>query len=186
MFKELLVRTASRLDRRGIPYMVIGGQAVLLYGEPRLTRDIDITLGISPQKAGEVVTLARELDLEVLVEDPIDFARKTFVLPCSEEKSGIRVDFIFSQSSYEEQALRRAKAVRMGKVEVKFASLEDLIIHKVIAGRPRDLEDAERVLAKNPDLDRDYVLSWLSEFDRALQAHFTASFRELLKELEAG
>jgi len=25
--------------------MVIGGQAVLLYGEPRLTKDIDITLG---------------------------------------------------------------------------------------------------------------------------------------------
>lgn len=27
--------------------MVIGGQAILLYGEPRLTRDIDITLGIN-------------------------------------------------------------------------------------------------------------------------------------------
>jgi hypothetical protein len=26
--------------------MVIGGQAVLLYGEPRLTKDIDIALGI--------------------------------------------------------------------------------------------------------------------------------------------
>ncbi|GAH87084.1 unnamed protein product, partial [marine sediment metagenome] len=25
--------------------MIIGGQAVLLYGEPRLTRDIDVTLG---------------------------------------------------------------------------------------------------------------------------------------------
>lgn len=165
--------------------MVIGGQAVLLYGEPRLTRDIDITLGISPERAGEVVALAEELDLRILIGDPIDFARKTFVLPCSEEKSGIRVDFIFSQSPYEEQALRRARAVRIGDAEVRFASLEDLIIHKVIAGRPRDLEDAERVLAKNPDWDRDYVFSWLGEFDRALQADFTASLRELLKKGEA-
>lgn len=26
--------------------MIIGGQAVLLYGEPRLTKDLDVTLGI--------------------------------------------------------------------------------------------------------------------------------------------
>ena len=30
--------------------MLIGGQAVLLYGEPRLTRDIDITLGVDVDK----------------------------------------------------------------------------------------------------------------------------------------
>jgi hypothetical protein len=31
---------ARELKEASIPYMVIGGQAVLLYGEPRLTRDI--------------------------------------------------------------------------------------------------------------------------------------------------
>jgi hypothetical protein len=39
MFQALLVRLARALDSAGIPYMVIGGQAVLLYGEPRLTRN---------------------------------------------------------------------------------------------------------------------------------------------------
>lgn len=34
------------MDEAGVPYMVIGGQAVLIYGEPRLTKDIDITLGV--------------------------------------------------------------------------------------------------------------------------------------------
>jgi len=46
LFEELLARIASALSRGNLPYMVIGGQAVLLYGEPRLTKDIDITLGI--------------------------------------------------------------------------------------------------------------------------------------------
>jgi hypothetical protein len=41
MFEELLARLGSALDKHSIPYMIIGGQAVLLYGEPRLTRDID-------------------------------------------------------------------------------------------------------------------------------------------------
>ena len=41
MFQDLLKRVAGELSRNAIPYMVIGGQAVLLYGEPRLTKDID-------------------------------------------------------------------------------------------------------------------------------------------------
>ncbi|ALA57272.1 hypothetical protein NITMOv2_0837 [Nitrospira moscoviensis] len=45
MFAELLERLAGALDQAHLPYMVIGGQAVLLNGDMRLTRDIDITLG---------------------------------------------------------------------------------------------------------------------------------------------
>jgi len=44
MFDETLVGIGASLERYGIPYRIIGGQAVLLYGESRLTRDIDITL----------------------------------------------------------------------------------------------------------------------------------------------
>lgn len=45
MLEELFERIATALDQGALPYMIIGGQAVLLYGEPRLTKDIDITLG---------------------------------------------------------------------------------------------------------------------------------------------
>ena len=45
MYDRLLEKIALELDSRAIPYRVVGGQAVLLYGEPRLTRDIDVTLG---------------------------------------------------------------------------------------------------------------------------------------------
>jgi hypothetical protein len=41
MFEELLIRIAKALDNNYIPYMIVGGQAVLLYGEPRLTKDIE-------------------------------------------------------------------------------------------------------------------------------------------------
>jgi len=41
MIEKFIKRTAQCLDRQKIPYMIIGGQAVLLYGRPRLTRDID-------------------------------------------------------------------------------------------------------------------------------------------------
>lgn len=48
------------------------------------------------------------------------------VLPCQDKKTGIRMDFIFSLTSYEAEALNRAKLVKMGPIEIRFASLEDL------------------------------------------------------------
>jgi len=168
MFEQLLEAIARGLERLSIPYMLIGGQAVLLYGEPRLTRDIDITLGAGPERLPEVVEWVRGNGWQVLVDAPAEFVEKTMVLPCLEPTSGIRIDFIFSSSHYEQQALKRAQRVPIGGAQVCFVSLEDLIIHKVLAGRPRDLEDVRSVLLKNQAFDLEYVHRWLREFDRSL------------------
>ena len=73
MFTELLKKLARGLDSAGIPYMVFGGQAVLLHGEFRVTRDIDITLGLEPGEAAPVLAMIAELGLEVLVSDAAAF-----------------------------------------------------------------------------------------------------------------
>ena len=57
MFEKLLERIAQGLTNGGIPYMVIGGQAVLLYGEPRLTKDIDVTLGADLTRLQDVLSV---------------------------------------------------------------------------------------------------------------------------------
>ena len=54
MFQGLLNKIARELKGRSVPYMVIGGQAVLLYGEPRLTHGIDITVGIGVDKLDRI------------------------------------------------------------------------------------------------------------------------------------
>lgn len=182
MFQELLEKLAQALEASGVPYMVIGGQAVLLYGEPRLTRDIDITLGVGPEHASDIVTVAQASGLKVLAENVSDFVHQTLVLPCQQPASGIRVDFIFSFSPYEQQALQRARIVEIGQARVRFASLEDLIIHKIFAGRPRDLEDARIILLKNQSTDVDYIRKWLVEFDQALNESYGERFEALWKD----
>jgi hypothetical protein len=172
MFQDLLESIAQALDARQLPYMVIGGQAVLLYGEPRLTRDIDITLGVGADRWRDSLELANALDLQVLVAEPEPFVRQTMVLPCLDAESGVRVDFIFSNSAYEQGALERAREVTIGHTSVRYASLEDLVIHKVIAGRPRDLEDVRTVLAKHPEADQKYIRLWLKEFEAGLGEPF--------------
>lgn len=76
MFTRILKQIARALDKAGIPYMVIGGQAVLLYGEPRLTKDIDITLGMILEHLPEVLEVIRDMGLGILV-DPEEFTRRT-------------------------------------------------------------------------------------------------------------
>jgi hypothetical protein len=163
--------------------MVIGGQALLVYGEPRLTRDIDITLGIGVEGLNKIKSVAEKLKLKYLISDVEDFVQRTMVLPLHDEKSRIRVDFIFSFSPYERQAIKRANDIKFGKTIVRFAALEDVVIHKIIARRARDIEDVKSMLLKNPDYESEYIRRWLAEFDRSLKENFIETFNTLVKEL---
>jgi hypothetical protein len=109
VFKQLLERLALALDAGGFSYMVIGGQAVLLYGEPRLTRDVDLTLGADLDRLSELILLVASAGLKPLV-DPETFTRQTLVLPCEDLATRIRVDFVLSFSPYERQAIGRSDA----------------------------------------------------------------------------
>ena len=183
MFERLLKKIAIQLKKGAIPYMVIGGQAVLLYGEPRLTRDIDITLGMGVNGLDKIKKIIKAIGLKILVKKEKEFVEQNMVLPTLDKKSGIRVDFIFSFSPYERQAIERGKDIKLGRTLVKFASLEDVVIHKVIAGRARDLEDVRSILLKNPKYNLDYIKKWFKEFDQSLDENFLKVFRGIKKDL---
>lgn len=164
-FQDLISRVARGLAARDIPFMLIGGQAVLVHGKPRLTQDIDVTLGVGPDSLNELLEISRAVGLDPVPEDPEAFVRRTFVLPAVQPDTRIRVDFIFSTMPYEAEAIRRAVRVDVRGEAVPFASAEDLILHKLFAGRPRDLEDVEGVVdRKRDELDWDYLLRWAAEF----------------------
>lgn len=183
MFEELLDKIAKALDSKGIPYMIVGGQAVLLYGRPRLTRDIDITLGVNIDRLPDMVEAVATMGLNIIPEDYKTFVERTFVLPVKDEKSGIRVDFTFSFTPYEQQAIQRVNKIKIKDALVNFASVEDVIIHKIFSGRPIDIEDVRSIMIKNPDFDVQYVRDWLREFDKSFEGKdFLRCFEEVLKD----
>ena len=164
-FSALIARIARELAGRQLPFMLIGGQAVLLHGQPRLTEDIDITLGVDPTHLHVIQQVCSALGLEPLPKDVPAFVRDTFVLPARHLETAMRVDFIFSTTPYERQAIGRAVGVILEDVSVPFATAEDLVIHKLFAGRPRDLEDAVGVVRRQGSaLDWEYVERWAREF----------------------
>jgi hypothetical protein len=182
MFDRVLSRVSACLDENNLPYMIIGGQALLLYGEPRLTKDIDITLRFGPYHLDKLLLIIDQIPLKSLPEDISTFVKQTMVLPTLDKSTGIRVDFIFSFTPYESQAIKRVNKIKILGQDVCFASVEDLIIHKIFAGRPRDIEDVRIVILKNKNIDTLYVERWLKEFDAASdEKNFLTTFKSIMK-----
>ena len=93
------------------------------------------------------------------------------------------MDFIFSFTEYEAQAIKRTKKVLMSDYPVKFASCEDVIIHKMLAARAVDVEDVRNIFIKNSkSIDLEYIRSWLLEFSK-LSEHkgILEKFNSILK-----
>ena len=71
---------------------------------------------------------------------------------------------------------------------VKFASCEDLIIHKMVAARAIDLEDVKVALIKNREsINFEYIAQWLEEFSRMPEhSKILEQFDRLLSESSGG
>ena len=176
-FESLLAKVGTALEQADIPYMVIGGQAALIYGEARFTRDIDITLGIDTDQAERIRKIARELSLEPGEEATEEFVKRNALLSAEDQKTGIVVDFIFSFLPYERQAIQRARSVDIGAAHVRFATVEDTVIHKLFAGRPRDIEDVKGIVNSTRKIDKTYLKKWLKDFS-------SVAGRDLAKEYD--
>ena len=55
--ERALLELAQTLTNNRIPYMIIGGMANAVWGEPRATLDIDVTVWVAEEEISEVVSL---------------------------------------------------------------------------------------------------------------------------------
>lgn len=155
-----------------------------MYGELRITKDIDITLGVDIDSLQTVLKAADAAGLSSRAIDVEEFVKRTNVVPMRDTPSGIQVDLILSFVPYEQQAIKGSRPFEVAGRTVMFASPEDVIIHKLVAGRPRDIEDIKGILNTIPELDRNYLQRWLPTFreavhERNLQAEFDAIERSI-------
>lgn len=111
-----------------------------------------------------------------------EFTLETFVLPCIDESSEVRVDFIFSLSDFEREAIERSIVVEVEGTPVHFVTAEDLVIHKLVAGRPRDIEDVQAVISRSEKLDLDYIRNWLMQFEEIVDHNPIAIFDDLMSD----
>ena len=143
-------------------YCFIGGLAVLRWGEPRETVDVDLTLitGFSNEAHYIDVLTAR---FEPRRPDAAAFARTNRVL-LLRASSGVGLDIALGGLPFEETAVSRSSMFRFPPdVGLRTCSAEDLIVFKAFADRVKDWLDLEGVVIRQGErLDWTYVLTELA------------------------
>ncbi len=180
LFAPLLERLATAITAAGVRYMVIGGQAVLQHGQPRLTEDIDITIEIAMEDWRRADVLLRGAGFVPRVADYEAMATQASILLLADTATSIPLDASLAGSLFEESAFDRVVNERIGNTSVAFVSPEDLVIQKLVAGRERDHDDVRRLLRRRKTIDRAYIEHWLREFGIALDRDLLAEFKRLL------
>src|SRR4051812_48486146 len=94
----------SFCDRQGWNSCIIGGLAVLRWGEPRATRDVDVTLLTGFGKEDSFIN-ALVAEYTPRIADPLGFARKNRVL-LLQSPEGVGIDISLGALPFEECVVR--------------------------------------------------------------------------------
>jgi hypothetical protein len=163
-----VIKLQQRLDEAGVPSVVIGGVAIAAWGEPRLTRDVDLKVQLSRQDADHLLALLSK-DYQSLVSNPRESLHKHALL-FIRDMTGTRLDLLLADTQFDVIAIQRGREVEVQPgYSIRLCSPEDLIIYKLISTRLRDHEDAASVVHRQKEnLDDEYIIGWLGQFEQAL------------------
>jgi len=173
---DVLTALLGVLPRWG-PWYLFGAQAVMAYGVPRLSADVDVTLRLTPDSPERFVEDMRAAGFDPRVDDP-EFVRRTRVLPFVHVASGMPLDVVLAGSGLEDEFLARARQLDIAGLRVPTIDPEDLMIAKILAGRPKDLGDAGGLWrARGREMDAARIASILRLLEEALgQSDLTPAF----------
>lgn len=169
-FPEAVRAVARALDETGRPWMFIGGVAVIALGVPRLTVDVDATItaeGVDPE---ELIARLSGHAIAPRIPDAAGFARHRNVVLLRHGSSQVDVDVSLAFLPFELDALRSSLAVDWVGLRIPVARPQDLVVYKLVAARPRDLDDVEKLLLLHREqIDVARVRRIMAEFAQALE-----------------
>ena len=145
-FLDALDALRGALDEMGRPSMIIGGVAVTALVIPRLTVDIDATITGAGLDLGQLAEVLGRHGIHARVPDAAAFARASQVFLAVHQASGTPVDLSLAWLPFEGEAIGASVVCDYAGVGIRVPRAEDLLIYKLVALRPRDVEDAEGLL----------------------------------------
>jgi hypothetical protein len=161
----------ASLEPLQAPMAVMGGLALAAWRHVRATRDVDLLVGVSENDLESLLRTLTSAGLRTKHQRPLTTLGSLQILQLLYEPPGayvdLQIDLLLAQSEYHRQALARRVPTRLANLNLDLYVLacEDLIVHKLLAGRIVDRADAVMLLRANrANLDLDYlaVLSAIS------------------------
>ena len=162
------------LDNIGIEYMLVGGLAVGIWGEPRATVDIDFLVSIKADYSDLLRQKVKESERFIFIHDrPLIFGKISFLRATLKSNADISVDFLFADDDFKNEALKRKETFQISDFSVNVSAPEDLIILKLLSGREQDNLDAKKIFEiQKKRLDREYMQKWSKRLGIELNKEF--------------
>jgi hypothetical protein len=174
-----LLAFAKLAKRLNIRWYVFGAQAVNLHGFPRTTADLDLTIDAGALPMLEVLAKLEKSGFTPRFTDA-EFLATTRVIPVVHGE--FPIDLVLAGPGLEQQFLDEVVLLPLEKLQIPVLSVENLIVTKVLAGRPKDLEDIRELIAIR-EVDHDRVERLLAVIESALDQ---SDLRALYRRLRAG
>jgi predicted nucleotidyltransferase len=164
---DILRDVTKRLSSAGIQYMLTGSFALNYYAEPRMTRDIDLVVALSPKDAESVVALFED-DYYVPRNAVVRGITNQSLFNIIHSDSVFKVDCIIRKDTeYRRLEFERRQQVEFDDIKVWIVSKEDLIISKLLWAKDShsdfQLRDVKNLLKSG--YDADYLKTWTRRLD---------------------
>ncbi len=158
---DILVATSELLCEVAPQHALIGGAAVMFYGERARTRDVDFLADFGDDERERLIARADERGMRV--ERKATWHLRLWL-------GGQYADVIQAEVDVQRAAVQSAREVELRLGKVRIVAVEHLVALKILAGRPRDMQDVDNILELHPDLDRECVQVLLAPWGLALAA----------------
>jgi hypothetical protein len=146
--QKILSIVSDIFNKYSVEYALIGAYAASAWGVVRATKDIDFITHIPPESVEDIKKefAANGFDVEVIkgdVKDPISGVIK---LICKGSYGKEVIDVILGIRGISMEVYKRVIDISVFGVRLPVLSPEDIIISKLIAGSPVDLDDAKKIV----------------------------------------
>ncbi|MBI2843934.1 MAG: hypothetical protein HYX78_11090 [Armatimonadetes bacterium] len=164
---DFLRHVLEVLEQLGLPYMLVGSVSSGVYGEPRMTRDIDIVVRLSAGDVDKVITAFDPNDYYVSRDAILNAITHESQFNVIHPASGNKIDFIIARcDAWGKEQMKRHQKVRvLPDMEGYVAAPEDVIIGKMLyfqeGGSEKHLRDIVGILKISSDIiDLQYIANW--------------------------
>ncbi len=169
---ELLSHVVHLLEEQEITYMLVGSLASGVYGEPRLTHDIDVVLELRPDQVAPLCAAFPPSDYYVSEQAAREAVAGGSQFNVIHPASGNKIDFMIARrDAWGRSQIRRRRLEQILPGQPGYtAAPEDVIVGKLWYYREgrseKHLRDVAAMLQVSGDeIDKNYISHWAQQLD---------------------
>lgn len=168
--EDAVIAVLDVLNRKQVPYMLVGSFSSNAYGEARATKDADFVVELSAEKRSDLLRelpVEFEIDCQVLFETITGHTRQILRVPSIPFEIEL---FDLSDEAFDQSRFSRRLKTSMLDQDVWLPTAEDVVVQKLrwakLGSRMKDFLDAQSIVKVRGDrLDWDYIRHWCRELE---------------------